>query len=144
MSGQWGIQVERIEDIWIERDDWLDQEEWRKQELLELWKLCNISAEIFEANKEKYTPEALSLGERHSSDTEYLSSDTEIEELKHTMELLKSGILWPVMVSGINPSKHNQHDLMRIRGIISNMRGIDIPFTEEEANEMLKEKGETV
>jgi len=26
---------------------------------------------------------------------------------------------------------------MRIRGIVSNLRGIDLPFTEEEANELL-------
>jgi hypothetical protein len=51
--------------------------------------------------------------------------------------MLEAGVLWPVLVTGIDPSKHNQHDLMRIRDIISNLRGIDIPFTEEEADEIL-------
>jgi len=72
MSRQWGIQVERIQDIWEDRDAWSNQEEWRKQELLELWKLCNLSAEIFKTNEKEFTKE--------------LTPDT-------TVELLMSGLL---------------------------------------------------
>jgi len=110
MGKQWGLQVERIQDIWEDRDSWSNQKEWRKRELLELWKLCNLTTKIFSA----YVKE---------------SPASQMEPN-----------LWPALVTGFDSMNQTQQDLMDIRGRISRMRGIEIPFTEEEADEILAEE----
>jgi len=122
MGKQWGLQVERIQDIWEDRDSWSNQKEWRKRELLELWKLCNLTTKIFSA----YVKE---------SPASQMEPNPENE-----LKMLEAGVLWPALVTGFDSMNQTQQDLMDIRGRISRMRGIEIPFTEEEADEILAEE----
>jgi len=121
INKQWGLQVERIQDIWEDRDNWSDQEEWKKHELLELWKLLNLSSELLDT----YTAKTLEEGAKESL--------TDFDALP----MLEAGVLFPIAIAGIDPSSTNQEELMQTRNKIARLRGIDLPFYKEEVDELL-------